>query len=164
MSPGPIHTKDRRRAIEEQLRPRQFDVHPEPPALKWVLLVALIGLVFLLGFSVGQATAEPCIVSITIDPPQARIQQPHSVNDYAVRVRVNRHPEHRLLVLSWDGGRAGAGSSRRALDGTYAEEVHTFKIRGQQASTWTYVAAVYDARGKRISRVTLDTLLAGEPD
>jgi hypothetical protein len=106
--------------------------------------------------------AEPCIESIALTPAAARIQQPLNRYEYGVRVRVRQHPEHRLLVLEWDGGESGAGSSRRDLEGRDAAITWTFHVRDQLAGHYHYVATVYDDRGKPVGRAELETVLVGE--
>jgi hypothetical protein len=107
---------------------------------------------------------ETCIESLELIPKQAAMQQVHGRYSYAVRVRVRPHPEHRLLVLSWDGGSAGAGSSRRALDGREAPITWTFQMRDVPAGRYLYVATVFDTRGKLVGRATAQTILVGDDD
>lgn len=149
------------RLLDDPMRDYRVPLRDEDArSLRWFVLAILLAIVFLLGFATGSAFAEPCVVSIAFDPPVARIQQPLNVNDYQVDVRINPHPEHRLLVLSWDGGDAGAGSSYRKLQGRGDAIAHTFKIRGQPSANWTYVAAIYDDRGKRVGMRSIETILA----
>ena len=125
----------------------------------WWWVVGVVGL--LLGLSV-RAKAEACIESIELVPKAAAVQQLRGRYTYAVRVRVRQHPEHRLLVLTWDGGAVGGGQSRRALEGDDAAITWTFRLRDQPAGRYVFVATVFDDRGRPVGRVRTETLLVGD--
>jgi hypothetical protein len=76
--------------------------------------------------------------------------------DIRVEMRVSQHADHRWLVLTWDGGNAGAGSSREQLAGENADVLHTRWLRAQAPSEYLFVSAVYNGRAIVVGRDTAE--------
>jgi hypothetical protein len=92
----------------------------------------------------------PCLLLLV--RPLVMLQR----GDIRVEMRVARHADHRRLVLTWDGGAAGAGSSREQLEGDEAEVLHTRWLKSQAPGHYVFLATVLNARGRLVGRATAE--------
>ncbi len=77
---------------------------------------------------------------------------PMTSGDIRIEARIARHPNHRQLAITWDGGAAGGGSSVLTLNGDAEPYLFVRTLKNQPAATWQFVAEVYDDRGKVLAR------------
>ena len=130
---------------------------------RWLLLALLCFVAaFLLGFASGSAYAaqdnppfktevvnERKCVQLHVRPG---VMWPLSSGDIRIEANIARHAHHRQLVISWDGGSAGGGSSMQSLDGEGEPVLHVRTIKDAPAAPWQFVAEVYDDRGRLVGR------------
>lgn len=103
---------------------------------------------------------EACIREAAFEPRAAAIMMPFRTYDFKVRVRVERHADHRVLVLSWDGPQSGR--SFRQLDGDESEVTHRFEFKGLPGGRYGFQARVVDNNGRISGLAELETVYAEE--
>ena len=129
------------------------------PVRRLSLLIA-IGLAFIIGFAAGAAAQDKPLFRTEVVAARERldlhvrpdVMMPMTSDDIRIEARLARHPDHRQLAITWDGGAAGGGSSVRTLDGDAEPYLFVRTLRNQPAATWRFVAEVYDDRGKVVAR------------
>ena len=84
------------------------------------------------------------------------VMWPLSTSDIRIEVDIARHRHHRQLVITWDGGSSGGGSSVQSLDGEGEPFLHVRTIKDAPAAPWQFVAEVYDDHGRVVGRDTAE--------
>lgn len=132
----------------------------EHRALRLLVLGSFFLICFLLGFLSGTVYAAEPRVALQVRP---QVMLPMTRRDVDVQMRVPRHADNRLLVLTWDGGPSGqGGAAYRDLEGDASPALFTDRLRELPAAPYVFVAAVYDSRGQLTGRAVADIRLVGE--
>lgn len=121
--------------------------------IRWrFITAAVLGGSLALWLLQGSTEAQP-VLTLNVRP-KVMLQR----GDIRVEMRVERLATNRLLVLSWDGGPAGAGGSSFQLEGEESEALFTRWLKSQPPGNYIFVAALYNNQGKLVSRATSEIL------
>ncbi len=150
------------RSVQDVGLSRSQRRHP----FRWLLLALCFVLAFLLGFASGNAYAaqdKPPFKTAAVDERKCvqlhvrpGVMWPLSTSDIRIEVDIARHRHHRQLVITWDGGSSGGGSSVQSLDGEGEPFLHVRTIKDAPAAPWQFVAEVYDDHGRVVGRDTAE--------
>jgi hypothetical protein len=132
----------------------------ETRAMRLMVLFTFFIICFLLGFMSGTLYGAEKRVTLQVRP---QVMLPMTRNEVRVEMRVPRHADNRLLVVTWDGGPTGkGGAGYRELEGEASAALFTDWIKDLPAAPYVFVAALYDSRGKLAGRDVATILVAGE--